>query len=118
PRQPRAIGIDMIDVLLSSPAFYLYLAAVAVLLVAAFWNRQADPPVGGADVTTPPTGPPSGTYRWQQVAPWALPPRTPRGLFSDLQANLSAGYVAGLEQAIRTIRAEPYAGGPTDPAAD
>jgi len=107
----------MVPVLFSSPAFYLYLAAVVAMLVAAFWNRQADPPVGETDATTPPTGPLSVTSRWRQVGPSAFPRRRPGGRFHELQANLSADYVAGLEQAIRTIRAEPYADGPTDRAA-
>jgi hypothetical protein len=102
----------MIDILLSSPVFYLYLAFVVVLLIAALWTRQPGPAVGKPRAAAPTTGRASATLWWQHVAtstgsPGGAPPRNPGATarpFSDLQATLSATYAVELEQAIRTIR--------------
>jgi hypothetical protein len=116
----------MLDIILSKPAFYLYLAVVGALLIRALWPREADPPVGEPRATARTTGRGVGEA-WVAArcnldrAPlWssALPPRRDRRPFRDLQATLSARYAARLEQAIRTIRVGPPAGArPTNQAA-
>jgi hypothetical protein len=86
----------MKDAILSTPGLYLYLLLVVTFLVAAFWKREAPPPVREARAT-------ALTSRWRHVGR-ANGPRT-AGPFCDLQTTLSASYAARLEEAIRTIRA-------------
>jgi hypothetical protein len=116
----------MLDVILSKPAFYLYLVVVGTLLIRALWPRETDPPAGKPRTTALTTGrgvadaPVAARGDLDRAPLWssAWPPRRDQRPFRDLQATLSARYAARLEQAIRTIRARPPAGTrPTDQAA-
>ena len=105
----------MLDIILSKPAFYLYLVVVGALLIRALWPRETNPPIGEPRATAGPTGRGVGEAsvaaccNLDRAPLWssALPHRRDRRPFRDLQATLSARYVARLEQAIRTIRAHP-----------
>jgi hypothetical protein len=118
--------MDMQDIILSMPAFYLYLVYVAALLITALWTRETDPPVGEPRAAALTTGrgvadAPAAARGNLDRAPLrssAVQPQRDRRPYRDLQATLSASYAARLEQAIRTIRVGPPAGGrPTDQAA-
>jgi hypothetical protein len=117
----------MKDILLSMPEFYLYLTVVGTLLIVALWTRQTDTSVGEPRDTAQTTGKGGGDAqvaggRNPDRAPWRTSswhPQAHRRLFRDLEATLPARYAARLEQAIRTIRVGPPAGGrPTDQPAE
>jgi hypothetical protein len=106
--------IDMQDIILSMPACYLYLVFVVVLLITALRTRETGPPVGELRPAALTTGrgvgdDPAVRCHLDRVplrsAAW--PTHHGRRPFQDLEATLSAGYTARLEQAIRTIRVDP-----------
>ena len=116
--RPRAIELDMKDILLSMPEVYLYLALVVTLLIAALWRREPLSAVGTPGRRVLRTGWDAGD---DPVAAWcnldraplpgfAWQPQRDRGPFPDLQATLSASYAARLEQALRSIRGGAAAG--------
>jgi hypothetical protein len=119
PEYTQASEIDMKDILLSMPEFYLYLVFVVTLLIVAVGTRQTDPPVdeprpaaltsgrGVAEALVAGRGNLDRPH-WRDSA-W--PTQRDRRLFRDLETTLSANYAARLEQAIRTIRVGPPAGG-------
>jgi hypothetical protein len=106
----------MTDILLTTPEFYLYLGFVVALLIAALWTREAGAPVDEPGATGPTAGRGGGGSVFARGklgrGPFRSFGRQPqRGRpFRDLQATLSAGYAAKLEQAIRMIRIDPPAG--------
>jgi hypothetical protein len=84
----------MKDILLSSPVFYLYLAFVVVLLIAALWTRQPGPAVGkpraAANDGTGIGGALVAARCNLNRAPWRGPPRNPGATarpFFSLQAT-------------------------------
>ena len=116
----------MLDIILSKPAFYLYLMVVGTLLIRALWPREINPPIGEPRATARPTGRGVGgasvaaRCNLDRAPLWssAFPHRRDRRPFRGLQDTLSARYAAWLEQAIRTIRDHPPTGvRPTDQAA-
>jgi hypothetical protein len=107
----------MTDILLSMPAFYLYLVYVVALLIAALRSREPGSPVGEPRTTALTTGRSVGVApvpaccnldRAPLPGSVLRPPDNCRP-FQDLQATLSANYAARLEQALRTIRVGPPA---------
>ncbi len=124
----RAIEIDMNDISLSIPAFYLSmnLVIVVVLFIASRWIRETDRGVGEPHSKALPTergvaDAPVAAGCNRDRAPWqssAWQPQRDRRPFRDLQATLSANYAARVERAIQTIRIGAPAGTrPTDQAA-
>jgi hypothetical protein len=114
PRHPREIESDMMDILLSMPMFYLYLAFVVTLLIVAVRTRQTDRPGVEPRAAALTTGRSVAEAvvagRRNLDRPWrdsAWPPQRDRRLFRDLEASLSACYAVRLERAIRTIRVGP-----------
>jgi hypothetical protein len=116
----------MMDIILSMPAFYLYLVFVVALLIKALWTRETGSLVGEPRATALTTG--RGVADTSVAARCnldpvplpsaAVPPQCDRRLFRDLQATLSASYAAKWEQTIRTIWVGPPAGvRPTDQGA-
>ena len=124
PGHPKGVDIDMTGIILSNPGFCVCLALIWLWLLAAVCTRPSGPPVGGPRAPAPTAGRASPTHRQQYAAAWTGPPGgvPPCGpgptarVFRDLQATLSAGYAATVEQAIRTIRLgpphQPGQGGP------
>jgi hypothetical protein len=118
----------MEDIRLLIPAFYLSmnLVIVVVLFIASLWERETDLGVGEPQGFALPTGRDAGDGPVAagcnlDRALWpssALRPPRDRRPFHDLQAALSASYVARVERAIQTIRIGAPAGTrPTDQAA-
>jgi hypothetical protein len=105
----------MTGIILSNPGFYVCLALIWLWLLAAVCTRPGGPAAGGPRAPAPTAGRAAPAPRRRHAAAWNRPPYgvPPCGpaptarLFRDLQASLSAGYAAKLEQAIRTIRAGP-----------
>jgi hypothetical protein len=104
----------MQDFILSTPGLYLYLMLVVVLLIAALWTRESDPPVGEPRATALTAGrgvgdvPSGARYTLDRVhlRHSGLPTQRGGRAFRNIEATLSASYAARLEQAIRTIRIE------------
>ena len=107
----------MIDILLSTPGFYFYLAFVLILLLPSLLTRQTDPPLGEPRATALTTGRMPAMLRRQPVATWTEIPcggalRTSSATarpFPDVEDTISARYAARLEPAIRKIRIGPFA---------
>jgi hypothetical protein len=127
PRHIKAIEINMKDIILSMPVFYLYLLFVVVLLITALWTRQTGPLLGESRVTVLTTerdvGDAPVTTRcnldWAPLRSFAWFHQRDHRSFHDLQATLSASYAAKWEQAIRTIRVgAPPGARSTDQAAE
>jgi hypothetical protein len=112
--------MDMKDINLSIPAFYLSmnLVIVVVLFITSLWIRQTDLGVGEPQGFALPTGrgvgyAPAAAGGNRYRAPWrssAWQPQRDRRPFRDLQATLSASYAAKVERAIQTIRIGAPAG--------
>jgi hypothetical protein len=102
----------MMDILLSMPAFYVYLVFVGPLLITALLTRESGPPVGEPRPTARTAGqglhaPPSAARFSSNrvgVRERALPRGPASGPYRGLHAALSADYASKVDQAITRVR--------------
>jgi hypothetical protein len=102
----------MLDILLSMPAFYGYLAFVGALLITALLTRERGPPAGELHPTARTAGqglhahPFAARFNSNQagVRELVLPLGLASGPYQGLYAALSADYASKAEQAITRAR--------------